>query len=116
MEVLKVILTIICIFIVGLIALHMQSFKNWLIYAVSEAEKYFGSKTGELKLRYVYNLAIQEFPFLAKVIPFSLFHKFVKWALKKMDEMIKNNQVIGDFINPTLIELKETKEINNSKE
>ena len=38
---------------------------TWLLQAVVEAEKKFGSKSGQLKLSYVYDLYITKFPVMA---------------------------------------------------
>lgn len=84
--------------------IYVNGFKNWLVWAVSEAETVFGSKTGQLKLRYAYELAIERFPILAKMIPFSLFSKFVDSALDVMRDMIENNKSIADAITDELTE------------
>ncbi len=78
--------------------IYINGFKNWLVWAVSEAETMFGSKTGKLKLRYAYELAIERFPVLAKLIPFSMFSKLVDGALDIMREMIENNKNIAEAI------------------
>lgn len=78
--------------------IYVNGFKNWLVWAVSEAEAMFGSKTGKLKLRYVYDLAVERFPMIAKFIPFTLFGKLVDSALVIMREMIENNKDIADAI------------------
>lgn len=82
--------------------IYVNGFKNWLVWAVTEAESVFGSKTGQLKLRYAYELAIERFPFLAKLIPFSLFSKFVDSALDVMRDMIENNRDIASAISNEL--------------
>ena len=78
--------------------IYVNGFKNWLVWAVSEAEAIFGSKTGKLKLRYVYDMAVDRFPVLAKFIPFALFSKLVDGALDVMRDMIENNKNIADAI------------------
>lgn len=78
--------------------IYVNGFTNWLVWAVTEAEKVFGSKTGKLKLRYAYDLAIKRFPTIAKFIPFALFSKFVDKALGVMRDMIENNKTIADVI------------------
>ncbi len=72
----------------------LMGFKEWLVWAVAEAESVFGSKTGELKLRYAYNLAVKQYPILAKIIPFAIFKKIIDAALKVMEDMVKNNKPI----------------------
>lgn len=78
--------------------IYVNGFKNWLVWAVSEAEAIFGSKTGRLKLRYVYDMAVERFPIVAKVIPFTVFGKLVDDALIIMRDMIENNKDIADAI------------------
>lgn len=82
--------------------IYINGFKNWLVWAVTEAETMFGSKTGKLKLRYAYELAIARFPVLAKFIPFAVFSKFVDGALTVMRDMIENNKNIADAICDTV--------------
>ena len=85
---------------VFLIALMMwlMGFKNWLVWAVSEAEAVLGSKTGQLKLHYVYDLAVARYPIAAKLIPFAVFSKLVDAALDVMRYMIKHNTSIAEAI------------------
>lgn len=90
--------------------IYVNGFKNWLVWAVSEAEATFGSKTGKLKLRYAYELAVSRFPMVAKFIPFALFSKLVDSALDVMRDMIENNKNIADAITD------EIEEVTNSAE
>lgn len=78
--------------------IYVNGFKNWLVWAVSEAEAIFGSKTGKLKLRYVYDMAVERFPLVSKIIPFAMFGKLVDGALDIMRDMIENNKNIADAI------------------
>ena len=98
METQNIIIGIILAIILVAGGIYVNGFKNWLVWAVSEAESMFGSKTGKLKLRYAYELAIERFPILAKLIPFSLFGKMVDGALAVMRDMIENNKKIADAI------------------
>lgn len=50
-----------------------EKVKEWLLWAVTEAEKELGSGTGQLKLRQVYDLFLQRFPAIAKRISFETF-------------------------------------------
>jgi hypothetical protein len=88
-------------------SIYVNGFKNWLVWAVSEAESVFGSNTGKLKLRYAYNLAINQFPIIAKIIPFSLFSRLVDSALNVMRDMIENNKSIADAITDEITENEE---------
>ena len=95
-EMIVVSVVVVIVLIAG--GIYVNGFKNWLVWAVTEAEKAFGSKTGKLKLRYAYDLAIKQFPVLAKCIPFSVFSAMVDSALDIMREMIEKNANIAGAI------------------
>ena len=71
-----------------------EKVKEWLLLAVTEAEKELGSGTGQLKLRYVYDLFLQRFPAVAKRISFETFSYWVDRALIDMREMLNKNKAI----------------------
>lgn len=98
MEPVMIILGIVTILLLVVGGIYVKGFKNWLVWAVSQAESMFGSGTGQLKLRYAYELAINRFPTIAKFIPFSLFSKLVDEALVIMRKMIENNGKIAGVI------------------
>ena len=98
MDVQNIILGVILAVVVIGGGIYINGFKNWLVWAVTEAETMFGSNTGKLKLRYAYELAIERFPILAKLIPFTVFGKLVDGALDVMREMIENNKSIAEAI------------------
>ena len=56
---------------------QIKSVKEWLLYAVAEAERYFGGGTGQLKLRFVYDMFIEKFPYTAALITFDTFSNLV---------------------------------------
>ena len=60
---------------------QLAKVKEWLLWAVTEAEKDLGGGTGKLKLRQVYDLFVQRFPWLAKAVSFELFSSLVDEAL-----------------------------------
>ena len=88
---------IVAVFLIAF-TMWMMGFKNWLVWAVAEAEAVLGSKTGQLKLRYVYDLAVVRFPIMSKVLPFAIFSKLVDAALDVMRDMIENNSSIAEAI------------------
>lgn len=111
MNIEMIILTsIVAIMIIVMIASYVISFlkakkedqieiiKNWLLYAVSEAEKIFGGKTGQLKLAEVYNRFVSTFPTLAKMISYERFQQLVDEALVKMRHLIETNAYIEEYI------------------
>ena len=71
--------------------------KEWLLWAVTQAESYLGSGTGVLKLRYVYDMAVEKFPGVKYMIPFEVFSTWVDEALNIMRQEIENNPHIAEF-------------------
>lgn len=78
---------------------QLAKVREWLLWAVTEAEKELGGGTGRLKLRQVYDLFVTRFPWLAKVVPFELFSDMVDDALEEMREMLKTNQAVKALVN-----------------
>lgn len=77
---------------------QLKKVREWLLYAVTEAEKQLGSGTGKLKLRYVYDMFIGKFPAIAKVITFEQFSLLVDDALVEMREMLSNNKNVAAIV------------------
>lgn len=77
---------------------QIKKVKEWLLYAVAEAEKELGSGTGQIKLRYVYDMFISKFPFLTSAISFELFSKLVDEVLVKFEEMLKSNTALKQYV------------------
>ncbi len=67
--------------------------KEWLLVAVVEAEKKFGSGTGKLKLRSVYDLFVARWPWLAKIVTFETFSGWVDEALDTVEDWLKDDAV-----------------------
>lgn len=81
--------------------------QEWLLIAVIKAEKLLGGGTGQLKLRTVYDMFVEKFPWLVKIISFDEFSDMVDIALDKMRDLIKNNSKVANYIagtNETTIE------------
>ena len=77
---------------------QLAKVKEWLLYAVAEAEKELGSGTGQLKLRYVYDMFILRFTPLAKLISFEAFSIMVDEALDEFRKMLEKNNSIANYI------------------
>lgn len=73
---------------------QVKKIKQWLLYAVSNAEKELGSGTGALKLRQVYDAFITKFPTAAKLISFETFSVWVDDALEEMRKLLETNAAI----------------------
>jgi len=72
--------------------------REWLIWAVTRAEKELGGGTGQLKLRQVYDWFVTKFPALSAVLPFKVFSAWVDAALEKMKAMLSNNASVANYI------------------
>ena len=97
-------LLILVMVVAGLICLirnDKKKAKKWLLLACLEAEREFGSKTGVIKLRYVYDMFLARFPVLSKFISFEQFDKMVNVALEEMKHLINTNMAVFNFVNNT---------------
>ena len=77
---------------------QLAKVREWLLWAVTEAEKELGGGTGKLKLRQVYDLFVTRFPWLAKIVSFELFSDMVDDALDEMREMLQNNKAVQQLV------------------
>ena len=65
------------------------------------AEKELGGGTGKLKLRYVYDLFLTKFSWLAKIISFEQFSELVDEALEEMKLLLNTNEQIAAIVENT---------------
>ncbi len=79
---------------------QMKKVQEWLVWAVAKAEEKLGSETGQLKLRYVYDMFISKFPGVSIFITFDTFKNMVDKALDEFNEMIKNNERLQTLFGP----------------
>ena len=77
---------------------QLNKIKQWLLWAVIKAEAEFGSKTGQIKLSYVYDAFVARFPWLAKIVPFALFSDKVKEALEIMEDLLAKDPELLDKV------------------
>lgn len=70
---------------------QLAKVREWLLYAVIQAEKELGAKTGQIKLRYVYDMFLSKFPALVSVITFEMFSQLVDQALEQMKHLMETN-------------------------
>lgn len=76
----------------------VKNAKEWLLFAVIEAEKQLGSDTGVIKLRAVYDQFLEKFPVLRMWVSFDLFSKMVDEALNKMQILAESKGAINEYI------------------
>lgn len=72
--------------------------REWLLWAVTDAEREFGSGTGQIKLRSVYDMFVVRFPTLAKLISFEFFAGLVDEALVEMRKLLETNKAVQEYI------------------
>ena len=76
----------------------LEKVKEWLLYAVTEAEKEFGNGTGAIKLRKVYDLFIDKFSDISHLVSFEEFSEMVDEVLVEMRNLINSNDNINTYV------------------
>ena len=74
---------------------QLNKVREWLLYAVTKAEKELGGGTGQIKLRYVYDMFVARFAWLARVISFEAFSMM---ALERMKKMLESNKAMQTLV------------------
>ena len=92
---------------------QMRQVQEWLLFAVAKAEENLGSGTGELKLRYVYDMFVTKFPAIAIFVNFDDFCIMVEEALTKFKELLANNASVSAIYGFENLEEQEGEEKNN---
>lgn len=77
---------------------QINKVREWLIYACILAEKEIGSGTGQIKLRYVYDLFNQRFKWISRVISFEMFSVLVDEALIVVRQELESNIKVKEYI------------------
>ena len=77
---------------------QLEKVKEWLLYAVTLAEKDLGGGTGQIKLRYVYDMFVTKFPYLVNFVTFEMFSVMVDEALVKMRHLLETNEKIEAYV------------------
>lgn len=77
---------------------QLVKIREWLLYAVVVAERELGAKTGRVKLRFVYDMFVDKFKFIAILITFEKFSSLVDDALEEMREMLSNNKELQNIV------------------
>lgn len=77
---------------------QIEKIREWLIFATVEAEKALGEKTGQVKLRFVYDMFVDKFKFVALLITFEEFSDLVDEALDTVRHMLNTNEKIQEYV------------------
>ena len=92
------VLAVIIIVVVIIAIKQPAKIKEWLVWAVSQAEKDLGSGTGKIKLRKVYDMFTTKYKFVSIFVTFEIFSTWVDAALDVMREMIETNPKVENYI------------------
>lgn len=79
-------------------ATQIANVKEWLKWAVTEAEKELGTGTGQLKLRMVYDMAVAQFDWIAKFVSFDTFSGWVDEALQWLEKQLFTNDNVKKIV------------------
>ena len=83
---------------------QFEDLEYWLRKLIWEAEGYFGSKTGQIKLAYVYNLAVSKFPWIAAVMTFEEFNeKYIQGGLEWLEKQLRENPKARDLMRSLML-------------
>lgn len=88
-----------------------QALREWLKWAVLQAEKEYGGKTGQVKLREVWNQALQVFPWLVRCISFEQFSFLVDEALEWLAKQLESNKAVSELVYGDVDQSPEDQEI-----
>lgn len=77
---------------------QLEKVRQWLLKAVTEAERELGGGTGQLKLRTVYDAFLTKFSWLAPVVSFAKFSELVDEALEEMRKMLEKNKAVQAYV------------------
>lgn len=77
---------------------QITKIKEWLLFAVIQAEKELGGGTGQVKLRYVYDMFVTKFKFVQFLITFEEFSEMVDDSLDIMRGMLSTNNKVKEYV------------------
>ena len=93
-----IVMVLVLLFAIYYTITNKTKVKEWLKWAVVYTEKMLGEKTGQLKLRYCYDMFIERFPVFSKLISFDTFSQWVDVALEFLREQLEKNEAVKTFI------------------
>ncbi|RKJ73003.1 hypothetical protein D7X33_21015 [Butyricicoccus sp. 1XD8-22] len=93
-----ILLTVIGYFVYLFYTKQLDKVKQWLLIAVIESEKYFGSKTGKIKLADVYSAFVTKYPILKVFVSFEKFSSMVDIALDEMRHLLETNEAVKNVV------------------
>lgn len=91
-------IVLVAVILIALAIKQPKKVKEWLVYAVTLAEKDLGGGTGKIKLRKVYDMFVDKYPVISFLVSFDTFCKWVDVALDTMNEMLKDNKNLKAYV------------------
>ena len=91
-------IVLVAVILIALAIKQPKKVREWLVYAVTLAEKDLGGGTGKIKLRKVYDMFVEKYPVISFLVSFDTFCKWVDVALDTMNEMLKDNKNLKAYI------------------
>ena len=92
-------------------AMKSEVVQTWILYAIAEAEKEFGSGTGDIKLGKVYGDFAKTFPSLARVVSFEVFKSVVDDSLVALRAQLETEKIRQKIEAEANFKLGQTKEL-----
>lgn len=80
-----------------LAAAKPKKIKEWLIIACAQAESALGSGTGMLKLRFVYDMFVKQYPIVSQLISFKKFQEMTEESLATLKDWLEKNPKVDLF-------------------
>ena len=93
-----IVMVLVLLFAIYYTITNKAKVQEWLKWAVVYTEKVLGEKTGQLKLRYCYDMFIERFPVFSKLISFDTFSQWVDIALEFLREQLEKNEAVKTFV------------------
>lgn len=92
---------IVAVVLIVLAIKQPKKVKEWLLWAVIQAETTLGGGTGQVKLRAVYDLFVERYKVISFLVSFDTFSKWVDVALDEMRVMLENNVNVKAIVEKT---------------
>lgn len=77
---------------------QLEKVKEWLLWAVVEAEKELGYDSGQVTVGYVYELFVDKFPWVSKLISAEKFNELVEDALEIVQALLRGSSELQEYV------------------
>ena len=77
---------------------QIEKVKEWLLFAVIQAEQHLGGGTCKVKLRFDYDMFVDKFKVISLLVSFEDFSLMVDDALDIMRDMLESNEKVKEYV------------------